>query len=1288
MKKLYSFLASALLTGFAATAQVTLPYTAPAPTANPADGVSNSEWTRATTKGAAWSQATAGNITYEGSAVYAISGANASGGETDSWLVSPTFACKESTEYKITFSLKKSTSTTSLENLDVYLTMVSPVTGASTVIEWYDGYYKSVDLSAVTTKYAEFSTTIATDPGEMGNFYFAFRAHGAHSGGFLGIANITIEELSSGTQGPEKPEQPEQPGEHECVGKAVPYTSTIAVRNVTTEFDEGWSQINGNGDAKKWEPSTGSTGGTSTNLFAQYTYNSNAPDDYLVSPAIHLEAGKEYKVLYGFMTKSNKENVTVYASEGDTKEEILAGDKVHEYLDYSQQTFAVMNDTYTPTKTGDYHFTFHVHSVANRWNIYVSEFSVLENVFMPAGVSGLTATAAPDRELRCTVSWTLPTTNMFGDPFTEDQTIEKVEIFRDGGEAAIATLAGDATTFDDTEATGLTSGKHTYSVVVTVAGVASPAVTSALSKYVGPIMPTPVPAEFTFTSADDLELCTFIKGPNYKNEGNDWNFYTSTPSLRFSAGYSTKEDSWYVSSPVAVSEPGYYRVTINQKVESPTALYKYEYAVGTAPTIEAMTVRADDFVLTNKFEDYSFDFYAAEAGTYYVGVHACEQNRNAAQHLYITSVKVETSTFVPGVATDLSLTPAADGTLSMTLAWTNPTTSFAGDAMTADQFKVEIYVGDELHTTVDGTAPATLDIAVPQAGRFTATVKTVGADGATAPKHPSVTSAWVGPKSVTLPYEVAFNQSSDETLNFWDAIDGNADGKTWTIQSGTFKLNGGTKNADGLFEYADYLLSPEMELSAGSTYRFTYTVKGGNLQKFYYTVGAVKAGAFSADHADWAAFSSDYVSSNGSSVNKTYEFTVEESGKYRIVVAADELLGTDFTAYYMFTLINAGIKEILALPDVATDVTVTPGADYALEAEISWTNPTTTSFEGVTLDAGDITEARIYRNGTEIGSVTEPELLIPGTQGTFTDYELPASGTYTYKVEIYTANGCSETAATEVKTAWIGPGIAVPATQTGLEYGIYSTDNFDTWTRKSVGGSGKNWSTSGTYGLTITSTSSEPDAWAISRPIQFEKNCLYEIELNSRYDYNPGSYLASPELYYGASEEHTELTKIGGWSIAATATTNNTAQSDTILVYAVDPSEIMPAAETEGEGEGDEGVVEDPTLGAVKVAAGPSRLAIRAKDKSSFYVRWCAIRLVKAFTGVDAVGVADGVEYDGRGLRFEGTATVEVYDLAGALVAADARAESTFDLTPLAGGIYIVKVSPDAGKAVTMKIVK
>ena len=108
----------------------------------------------------------------------------------------------------------------------------------------------------------------------------------------------------------------------------------------------------------------------------------------------------------------------------------------------------------------------------------------------------------------------------------------------------------------------------------------------------------------------------------------------------------------------------------------------------------------------------------------------------------------------------------------------------------------------------------------------------------------------------------------------------------------------------------------------------------------------------------------------------------------------------------------------------------------------------------------------------------------------------------------------------------------------------------------------------------------------------------------------------------------------------------------------------------------------------MKVPAGALRLALRANDKGSYYLRNMEIRHEKSITGVDDVKVSDGIIYTGGALSFEGEAAVEVYTLTGMLVSFDAHAVDGFDLASLAKGVYVVRVTTADGKSVTVKIVK
>ncbi|MDE6157875.1 MAG: T9SS type A sorting domain-containing protein, partial [Muribaculaceae bacterium] len=703
-------------------------------------------------------------------------------------------------------------------------------------------------------------------------------------------------------------------------------------------------------------------------------------------------------------------------------------------------------------------------------------------------------------------------------------------------------------------------------------------------------------------------------------------------------------------------------------------------------TIEAMEVRSTDIGLTSSLSDHYFDFYAAEAGVYYIGIHGCDDKPSKgtyANTFSLASIKVDSSKRLPAAVSDLTAVPAADESLNIELSWTNPTVSFAGDAMSRDEYKVLVYLDGELALTLDGeqlvegTQTATLP--VPSTGVYTVKVQTVALDdeASSVDIHPTATTSWVGPRTVALPYTADFTAGEHPSFAIWSIIDGNNDGKTWTIdlQYGkAAKLNGSTLS-DGLYKYDDYLLTPDFELTPG-TYAVTVLASGAtSTNPFFFNLGAFKSGEFSTDKANWTAHKQFKVGGY-SYVECTFEFTITEAGRYQVVIAADEAFLSQI--YTHLSVRKFDIKAVVALPEIATDVTVTPGADFALEAIVKWTNPTATSFEGVALAEGDITKAVIYRNGEEVGVVEED--LIPGLEASFTDDTLVAGGVYTYKVEIYTANGCSETPATEVKSTWIGPGILIPENSDGLCYGPDWEDGpFAGWTIVDANNTKKVLEVSWTYGLGITSNNITPDCYAYSRPIQFEKSNIYRVVVDSHYNFDVLGEV-TPELHYGTSEDVAEFVKVGEWSIPETCTSRTKLHTATFYLYAVDASEL----EAQTEEAGDDELISK----SVKIPAGAVRLALRANDKGSYYLRNIEIRREKSFTGVDAVGVAEGIAYSAEGITFDGEAAVEVYSLTGMLVAADAHAEGRFDLSTVAKGVYVVRVSHVNGKTVTLKIVK
>lgn len=85
---------------------------------------------------------------------------------------------------------------------------------------------------------------------------------------------------------------------------------------------DNWDIKDLNEDRKTWTKETNASSyygfaGCASGL--KYSYSSsNAGNDWAISPAIHLEAGTEYKIKFGYKTMNWDEKLTVWIGTGNT----------------------------------------------------------------------------------------------------------------------------------------------------------------------------------------------------------------------------------------------------------------------------------------------------------------------------------------------------------------------------------------------------------------------------------------------------------------------------------------------------------------------------------------------------------------------------------------------------------------------------------------------------------------------------------------------------------------------------------------------------------------------------------------------------------------------------------------------------------------------------------------------------------------------------------------------------------------------------------------------------------
>lgn len=288
-----------------------------------------------------------------------------------------------------------------------------------------------------------------------------------------------------------------------------------------------------------------------------------ANNDRLVSPAIHLEAGKEYAIRFEVTSEYSKANGwtgELYLAAADDAEANTNVQSVATFTSAfkspnANREWVSSASMVTVSETGDYRIALSI-----TWGDYrygermaVTNFSVNENIFIPAAPSDFAASAGTiddPRAMSVTLTWTNPTQDINGAPFAEGKTLEKVVIYRDGEETPLVEITDGSTTWTDTEETGLTGGNHTYEIEAVVSGETSSRV-NAESGFVGPIV-FDVPCDISLADQADFDLM-------WSSDTDSWRW---TASDKGAMVQQSSTPGWLYSPELNFSRPGRYELTL------------------------------------------------------------------------------------------------------------------------------------------------------------------------------------------------------------------------------------------------------------------------------------------------------------------------------------------------------------------------------------------------------------------------------------------------------------------------------------------------------------------------------------------------------------------------------------------------------------------------------------------------------------------------------------------------------------------------------------------------------
>lgn len=215
----------------------------------------------------------------------------------------------------------------------------------------------------------------------------------------------------------------------------------------------------------------------------------NGKNDWLFTPALHLEAGKCYTMRYDVKSGSNAYPEQLAVCMGQTPNSASMTTVLESQQEISNTDYVTHSVLITPAATADYYIGFHACSPANMFRLHIDDIEVdgAINASAPAASTGMTVTNDNMGRPQALISFTTPTVTASGEALS---TLTDVVITRSGTEVKryASPQPGTLMTYTDVVPQ---PGEYTY--IVTCSNAEGVGVEARVKSFVGinvPASPT------------------------------------------------------------------------------------------------------------------------------------------------------------------------------------------------------------------------------------------------------------------------------------------------------------------------------------------------------------------------------------------------------------------------------------------------------------------------------------------------------------------------------------------------------------------------------------------------------------------------------------------------------------------------------------------------------------------------------------------------------------------------------------------------------------------------------
>ena len=317
---------------------------------------------------------------------------------------------------------------------------------------------------------------------------------------------------------------------------------------------------------------------------------------------------------------------------------------------------------------------------------------------------GFDIPAAPSRVIftlngnTATVDWS-PVSAGLHNGFIGDITYD---VYRYAGEESTLVAEGLTKTTFSEEITPSGFALYKYGVRAKNGAVES-AITLSDGQALGDAIEPPYTANLL--SGEVYNLFTTIDANQDETESGNgvWSFSEGT---RYRYHSTNDADDWLISPPIKLKAGQAYDVIVNAYAYSSTWPERFEVKVGKAAEANALTITAINptDVTNSSPEDFEGSLQVEEDGNYYIGIHAISDAN--AFLLYVNSLTIAKGpeATAPREATQLTVTPNAEGLTSAEISFLAPSLNIGGDNLT-ENIKADIQRDGEQIATIDDIVP-------------------------------------------------------------------------------------------------------------------------------------------------------------------------------------------------------------------------------------------------------------------------------------------------------------------------------------------------------------------------------------------------------------------------------------------------------------------------------------------------------------------------------------------------------------------------------------------------------